>query len=126
MIYKPGDVVMGKVIKIGSKYITVKTKKGCIFFINKNEITDFTKKSNYDIFRLNEQINFIALKFNATKRNGFGSYKKNHPNELKEKVLCKLIETPNGFKNLSEYSKLIFNSKTNDEATKEIDHNEQG
>ncbi|UWV92321.1 hypothetical protein [Mycoplasmopsis cynos] len=60
------------------------------------------------------------------KEMGFGSYKKNHPNELKEKVLCKLIETPNGFKNLSEYSKLIFNSKTNDEATKEIDHNEQG
>ncbi|AKF40881.1 30S ribosomal protein S1 [Mycoplasmopsis canis UFG4] len=113
MIYNIGDVVIAKVVKTGNKFITTKTKDGFTFFIDKREISDFSKKNIYEMFSIGETINFIALKV-TTENNqkiGYGSFKKNHPNELKENISTRLKETPNGFKNIYEHSQKMFNTE---------------
>ncbi|WBP83798.1 RNA-binding protein [Mycoplasmopsis edwardii] len=110
MIYKVGDVVIGKIIKMGAKFITVKSREGYIFIIHKKELTDFNKKSICDMFNLGETINFIALKFDEESKSGLGSFKRNHPNELKENINNKLKETSSGFKNLLKHAMDSFMS----------------
>ncbi|MEI2461834.1 S1 domain-containing protein [Mycoplasmopsis felis] len=116
MNYKKGDVVIAKIKSISQNDIKLITNTQSIFIITKSEITDFVDKKISSMFKLGQVVNFICLKFNKNTNQGFGSYKRNHPNEIqkqKSKNHHKLIETPNGFKNLYNYMMMFIENDNN-------------
>ncbi|ATO30840.1 RNA-binding protein [Mycoplasmopsis bovirhinis] len=119
--YKYGDVVVAKVSKVTQKYIIAQTKENQQFTILRNEISDYPNKNIYSLFEVGEMINFIALecKLNKIKQQiCYGSFKKNHPNELKSRIYSKLQKTPNGFKNLYNHTQKVFNKLKKPKETK--------
>ncbi|QKT05493.1 RNA-binding protein [Mycoplasma sp. OR1901] len=106
------QIKIGKVQKVFNDYVIIQTKEMEKFVIFKNEITDFNRNIN-SILRQNDLINFVVLSFNKEKNEGKGSFKRNHTNELNNRVIYKLKETPSGFKNLLSYTLANISNNTN-------------
>ncbi|UUM20611.1 RNA-binding protein [Mycoplasma sp. 2045] len=112
--YKTGDVASAKIITSGSKFIKLHDKYGNSFLIYRKDITDFTHHQMSDLFLIGDIINFIVLNFDNNKKQGLGSFKKNHPNHQgkdfykREKYYNELKATKNGFRNLINYTNSYF------------------
>ncbi|MBN4084333.1 RNA-binding protein [Mycoplasma sp. CSL10166] len=110
-------IKIGKVQKVFNDYAIIQTKELEKFVIFKNEITDFNRNIN-NILRQNDLINFVVLSFNSEKNEGKGSFKRNHTNELNNRIIYKLKETPGGFKNLLSFTLANISKKTTGKHTK--------
>ncbi|MGZ9797131.1 hypothetical protein ACXYRK_00500 [Mycoplasma sp. AC1221] len=126
MKYKVGDIVIAKVFKVGPQYVSLQTKDSTKFFIYREDISDYKPCKIYDIFKIGDIVNFVCLYFNINKNYGYGSYKKNHPNELRTYGNYWLKETSKGFKNLINYMNIRIKEFSKRENNQDVNKDVKG
>ncbi|WP_029906278.1 S1 RNA-binding domain-containing protein [Mycoplasmopsis opalescens] len=97
---KKGDVLFGKITKVGWNGLFISTTKGFTFFIPKTNVTDKSKTVLESIFKKGDFINFIVDEIDNETKSGVGNFKANHPLFAKAPFNEELKETKYGFKTL--------------------------